>query len=97
MNSQLIKVAFVGAGYMTTEHVKAFADMKNVKLCGITSRSRNRAESLAIQYGISNVTDTVAELYVRSQADLVVVAVPELSTLGVCQEVFKYPWKSLRF
>lgn len=95
MQNETVRVAFVGAGYMASEHIKAFADIKGVQLCAITSRSRERAEALARQYEIPVVADSVDELFERSNAHLVVVSVPELSTLPVCQQVFKYPWKSL--
>ncbi len=45
--TQTCKVAFVGAGYMGTEHAKAFADVPGVELSGIFSRTRERAEKLA--------------------------------------------------
>lgn len=95
MGRETIRVAFVGAGYMGAEHIKAFRDIKDVELCAITSRSRPRAEALAQQHDIPVVSETIDDLYERSNAHLVVVSVPELSTLSVCQQVFKYPWKSL--
>ena len=46
-SSGMVKVAYVGAGYMAKEHIKAFADMPEVALAGIYSRTRERAEGLA--------------------------------------------------
>jgi predicted dehydrogenase len=89
------KVAFVGAGYMTSEHLKAFNDISGVELSGIYSRTRSRAESLAKQFSVSHVCNSIAELYQITKADLIVVSVPELSTRSVMDEVFKFPWLSL--
>ncbi len=89
------KVAFIGAGYMTLEHIKAFKDIQNVQLVGIYSRTRSRAEKLAVEFGLFNIFDSISEMYEVTKADLVVISVPELSVREVCLEVFKYPWKSL--
>lgn len=89
------KVAFIGAGYMATEHVKAFSDIVGVQLSGIYSRTRSRAEKLALVYSSGAVFGSIVELYEKTEADLVVIAVPELSAREVCLEAFKYPWMCL--
>lgn len=94
-NEVSCKVAFIGAGYMTTEHIKAFSDVPRVALAGIYSLTRARAEVLAIEAGVANVCDSVDELYEKTKADLLVIAVPELSVSEVCLEAFKYPWACL--
>lgn len=86
------KVAVIGAGYMASEHIKAFADMSEIKILGIHSRTRSRAEELAQKYGIPFVYDSVEALYNGTQADLVIVAVPELSTKVVSTAVFRHSW-----
>ena len=91
----MCKIAFIGAGYMTSEHLKAFKDIPNVELTGIYSRTRSRAEALAKEFRLPNVCDSVDELYKSTKADLVVVSVPELSTRLVLTEVFTFPWVSL--
>lgn len=90
-----IKVAFIGAGYMATEHVKAFRDIPDVELSGVYSRTRARAEKFAVDYSIQLVCESIGELYDRTHADLVVIAVPELSVRDTCLSAFKYPWKCL--
>lgn len=90
-----IKLAIVGAGFMAQEHAKAFADIPEVDLVGICSRTRARAETLAQAQGIAAVYDSIEEMYRTTQADLVVIAVPELSVSSVCKEAFKYPWQAL--
>jgi predicted dehydrogenase len=95
VNNESCKVAFVGAGYMTTEHIKAFKDVPGVALTGIHSRTQTRAEALALESGVSNVCGSIAELYKTTQAELVVISVPELSVREVCLDAFKYPWTCL--
>jgi predicted dehydrogenase len=95
MNKQKIKVAFIGAGYMTSEHIKAFGAIQDVTLVGIYSKTRGRAENMAVLYPGMIVCDSIEELNLKLKPDLVVISVPELSTKSVCLEAFKYPWKCL--
>ena len=95
VESNICKVAFIGAGYMTTEHIKAFKDVPGVKLAGIYSRTKTRAEKLALELSVGSVCDSIAELYEKSKAQLVVISVPVLFVREVCLEAFKYPWLCL--
>lgn len=89
------KVAFVGAGHMASEHMKAFSGIEGVELVGIFSRTRERSEQLAAGYSGMKICDSIAELYQQTSADLVVVTVTELSMNAVATECFTYPWKVL--
>ena len=44
------KVAFIGAGYMAEEHLKAFSAQPEFEITGIYSRSILKAEKLAEKY-----------------------------------------------
>lgn len=90
-----IKVAFVGAGYMATEHAKAFSGLPGVELVGIFSRTRGRAEQLAASYPGMAICDSVAELHARAHADLVVVTVREMSMAAIAKQCFAFPWTVL--
>lgn len=94
-NKKKCAVSFIGAGYMTSEHLKAFKDISNVEVRGIFSRTRSRAQALSHKSGIKAVCDSIAELYERTRADLVVISVPELSVREVCLEAFKFQWTLL--
>ena len=48
-----IKISIVGAGYMAEEHIKAFSDMDELKICGIFSRTRINSNLLAEKYKIA--------------------------------------------
>ncbi len=97
MNSQLnpTKIAFIGAGYMASEHLKAFYDLPNVHLSGIFTRTIDKALALKSVYPDLEIYDSINSLYSKTKADLVVIAVPELACLSVCEEAFIYPWKLL--
>ncbi len=84
-------VAIIGAGFMAEEHARAFAALPGVRIVGVHSRTRERAVALADKYGAA-VYDDVAALWQGTKADVVVVAVPELSARSVCEAAFTYPW-----
>ncbi len=90
-----VRVAVIGAGYMASEHLRAFDACPDVQLVGIHSRSMERAQDLAKRYPGMKVMATVDELYESTVADLVVVAVPELACRAVCENAFQYPWALL--
>lgn len=93
--SKICKVAIVGAGNMAREHIRAFADVPGVTIAGLHSRSRARAESLALEFRIPSVYDSVNELYQGTRADLVVVTVSETSMNPVSRNCFEFPWTVL--
>ena len=77
---------------MAREHIRAFADVSNVKIEGIHSRTPSRAEALAREFRIQSVCNSIQELYEKTRAKLVVVAVPELAVNSVSQSCFEFPW-----
>ena len=87
-----VRVAVVGAGAMAREHIRAFRDVPGVVVAGIHSRTREKAEELAREYGIPGVYDSVAELHDRTEAELVVVTVFETSMRSVSIECSRFPW-----
>ena len=89
------RVAFVGAGFMTREHAKAFAAVPGVELAGLYSRGREQALQAADALGIARVCDSVADLYEKCRPDLVVVSVPELEMNGVALACLAHPWSIL--
>lgn len=80
---------------MAREHIRAFADVPGVTLAGVFSRTRERADSLATEFSIGVVADSIDELYGRTHADLVVIAVPELATREQAMRAFVHGWTVL--
>lgn len=90
-----VRVAFVGAGPMAREHVRAFADVPGAELSGIYSRTRSKAQALALEFGIRSVCGSLDELWDVTGHGLVVVAVSVAAARNVCLEVFRHPWSCL--
>ena len=88
-------MAIVGAGSMAREPIRAFGTLDSVEVAGIHSRTRDKAGALARELKIPIVTDSVADLFERTRADLVVVAVPELAANEVAKACFQHDWAVL--
>lgn len=89
-----LKIAIIGAGYMAQEHARAFASLPGVRIAGVHGRSRDRAEALAAAHGVQ-AHDSVDALWQATQADIVVIAVPELAARAVATAAFAHPWLCL--
>ena len=86
------KIAVVGAGKMALEHCRVYAELANVELAGICSRTAARAAVLAKKFGIRRVSEGIAELWEDTKADVVLITVNELSMLPVVREAARFPW-----
>lgn len=95
LDEPAVRVAFVGAGVTASAHVKAFRDVPGVKLAGIWNRTQARAEAVATAHGIPLVCGSVDELYTRTRADLVVMAVLEPAANAIAKKCFEFPWTVL--
>jgi predicted dehydrogenase len=91
----IFKIAFIGAGNMTSNHMKSFSSFSEFEICGIYSRTKDKAYDLSTKFSNCIVCDSIEDLYNITKPDLVVISVPELSTKSVCLEAFKYGWKIL--
>jgi len=95
VNATPLRIAFVGAGAMTREHAKVFGDIPGAVLAGIWNRTRARSEAVATEFGIGQVCSSIAELYERTRADLVVMSVLEPAANSVARQCFAFPWTVL--
>ncbi len=90
-----MKVALIGAGKMAREHARAFQAIEGVTIIGVHSRTPASTEAFAREMAIPLVARSIEELYAKTTADAVVVAVPELAARAVSFESFQYPWSVL--
>jgi len=93
--SSKIKVAVIGAGYMAQEHIKVFLSINEIEVVGIHSRTMSKAQSLAVQFNIPFVAEKITDLYEKTKADLLIIAVSEMSVYSVAAQAFQFPWLSL--
>lgn len=93
MSDQSFRIAVVGAGYTAREHLRAFADIPNLEIVGIMSRTRSRAEALAQEFE-STVFDRMSDL-AATKPDLLIIAVTEDAMREVTEMACQYSWALL--
>lgn len=71
-----LRVGLVGAGRIARQHLAAMARLPELVPAGITSRTRERAEELAREFGVPLVADSPAELVRQGGLDALMVLVP---------------------
>lgn len=82
-DEKTIGIGIVGAGFARTTQIPAFRNCKGARVVAITSRHRERAESVAQEFGIEHVADDWAELVKRDDVDLVSVVTPPATHLEI--------------
>jgi predicted dehydrogenase len=71
----MLKVGVLGAGFMGGTHARAFAKVPDVRVVGVSSRSAEKAATLATEVGAQPYTDAMA-LATDPQVDVVSVTLP---------------------
>jgi predicted dehydrogenase len=75
-NPKTIGIGIVGAGFARTTQIPGFQNCQGAQVVAIASQHRERAESVAREFGIANVCDSWKELVERDDVDLVSVVTP---------------------
>ena len=90
-----LRVAMIGGGGMTREHIRAFQNVPGVTVAGIWNRTRDRAEALVKEFAIAHVASSIDDLYAATKADLAVLAVYEPAINPVVKQALAHPWTIL--
>jgi predicted dehydrogenase len=93
--AETLRVAMIGGGGMTREHIRAFQNVPDVTVAGIWNRTRQKAEDLAKEFAIPVVASSVDDLYAQTKADLAVLAVYEPAINPVAKQAMQHPWTIL--
>ncbi len=70
-----ISLGIIGAGNIAKEHLKVIRAMDGVRAVGITSKTRSKAEELAISFAIDNVYENINKLIKKCNVDGLIVLV----------------------
>ena len=76
MKKSPVGIGIVGTGFARTTQIPGFRDCMGARVVAIASRSRERAEAIAKEFGIQDVTDDGRELVRHPDVDLVSVVTP---------------------
>jgi predicted dehydrogenase len=71
----MVRVGILGAGFMGGTHARAFAKLPDVQMVGISSRSADKAATLAKEYGAEPFTDSM-RLIADPRVDAVSITLP---------------------
>jgi predicted dehydrogenase len=76
MKKAPVGIGIVGTGFARTTQIPGFRDCMGAKIVAITSRHRERAETVAKEFGIEHVAADWQELVAHPDVDLVSVVTP---------------------
>ena len=82
-DEKTVGIGIVGAGFARTTQIPGFRNCKGARVVAITSRHRERAESVATEFGIEHVANNWQELVARADVDLVSVVTPPATHLEI--------------
>lgn len=82
-DGKTIGIGIVGAGFARTTQIPGFLSCDGARVVAITSRHRERAESVAKEFGIENVAGDWRELIQRDDIDLVSVVTPPATHIEI--------------
>lgn len=90
MKKSPVGIGIVGTGFARTTQIPGFRDCMGAKVVAIASRNRERAETVAKEFGIEHVASDWQELVAHKDVDLVSVVTPPSThieiTLAALQE-----------
>lgn len=75
-DDKIIGIGIVGAGFARTTQIPGFRNCKGARVVAIASRRRERAASVAQEFGIEHVASDWKDLVARDDVDLVSVVTP---------------------
>lgn len=83
-SSDRLRLAFVGAGWITPRHLEALDRLGRTKLVALCAPRQERAAALALPYGAAAYTDVVRMLD-DQRPDVAYVAVPPSAAITACE------------
>lgn len=81
--NKVIGIGIVGAGFARTTQIPGFKDCVGARVVAIASAHRERAESVADEFRIRNVTNDWRELVARDDVDLVSIVTPPATHMEI--------------
>lgn len=85
-----VRLGIVGAGRIAHDHLEAIKGLRNVEVVGITSRTLAKAQSLAAQFGIPVVAESLSAMIHLARPDGLLLLVSVDQIYGVTCAAFEY-------
>lgn len=83
MKKSPVGIGIIGTGFARTTQIPGFRDCMGAKIVAIASRSRERANAIAKEFGIEHVASDWQELVAHKDVDLVSVVTPPSTHLEI--------------
>ncbi len=85
-----IRLGIVGAGAIARRHLDVIRAIDTVVPVGIFSRTREKAEALAVEFGIEQCTDSLRDLVAKTRPDALMILVSVNQIAPVTHRAFEY-------
>lgn len=89
-SSRELRLGIIGAGKIAAQHLGVLAEIPKVRVVGITSRTRARAEALATQFGIERVSANADALVREARPDALLILVSVASIFEVVRDAIAF-------
>src|SRR6185436_14536290 len=83
MKKSAVGIGIVGTGFARTTQIPGFRDCMGAKVVAIASGHRERAETVAKEFGIENVCNDWQELVAHHNVDLVSIVTPPATHMEI--------------
>lgn len=90
MANNTIKLGLIGAGFVAGQHMNAINGHPKAQAVGLTSRSRDKADTFAKEYNIPHVYGAITELVEQAKPDALMVMVSPNNMFSVCREALSF-------
>ena len=85
-----IKILLVGSGNMAREHYKAFSSFNKFKFVGVVARKKKKLSHFSQNFKIPFFSTNIIKAHIKTNPDLVIIAVSELSTYELCKKLINF-------
>lgn len=89
---KIFKVAIIGSGRMAEEHLKVLSRIQNFNVTGIFNRTISKAKKLKKKYNIDYAATSISDLFYKTKADLLIIAINEIALRKILIQVTKFDW-----
>lgn len=86
--SQTVRVGIVGAGYVSSYHIRAVQSLGYATVVGIADLNRTQAEEMANKFGIASVYNSLAEMH-AAKPDVIHILTPPSSHKALAIEALE--------
>jgi len=85
-----IRLGLIGAGWVARQHLEVIKAIEWIEACGITSRTKTKAQALASEFSIADCADDLDDLVRKTKPDALMILVSEDQIFDVAFRAMQY-------